>query len=131
MLNGILSVADAQRARQAGVQGIVVSNDGGRQVDGAIAALDALPGIAQAVGSELAVLFDGGIRGGADMLKALALGAQAVLLGRPYVYGLALGGEAGVRHVVRALRADFEFTMRLAGLATLAELGPDCLQRHQ
>ena len=131
VLKGILSVADAQRARQAGVQGIVVSNHGGRQVDGAIAALDALPGIAQAVGSELAVLFDGGIRGGADMLKALALGAQAVLLGRPYVYGLALGGEAGVRHVVRALRTEFELTMRLAGLATLAELGPDCLQRLQ
>jgi L-lactate dehydrogenase (cytochrome) len=131
VLKGILSVADAQRARQAGVQGIIVSNHGGRQVDGAIAALDALPGIAQAVGSKLAVLFDSGIRGGADMVKALALGAQAVLLGRPYVYGLALGGEAGVRHVLRALRTDFELTMRLAGLATLTELGPDCLQRQQ
>jgi L-lactate dehydrogenase (cytochrome) len=131
VLKGILSVADAQRARQAGVQGIIVSNHGGRQVDGAIAALDALPGIAQAVGSKVAVLFDSGIRGGADMVKALALGAQAVLLGRPYVYGLALGGEAGVRHVLRALRTDFELTMRLAGLATLTELGPDCLHRQQ
>jgi lactate 2-monooxygenase len=131
VLKGILSVADAERARQAGVQGIVVSNHGGRQVDGAIAALDALPAIAGAVGPKLAVLFDGGIRGGADMLKALALGAQAVLLGRPYVYGLALGGESGVRHVLRALRTDFELTMRLAGLAGLAELGPDCLQRRQ
>lgn len=130
VLKGILSVADAQRARQAGVQGIVVSNHGGRQVDGAIAALDALPAIAQAVGSKLTVLFDGGIRGGADMLKALALGAHAVLVGRPYVYGLALGGEAGVRHVLRALRTDFELTMRLAGLASPAELGPDCLQRR-
>lgn len=130
VLKGILSVADAQRAKQAGVQGIVVSNHGGRQVDGAIAALDALPAIARAVGSKLAVLFGGGIRGGADMLKALALGAQAVLPGRPYVYGLALGGEAGVRHVLRALRTDFELTMRLAGLARLTELGPDCLQRR-
>lgn len=129
VLKGILSVGDARRARQAGVQGIVVSNHGGRQVDGAIAALDALPAVARSVGSDLAVLFDGGIRGGADMLKALALGAQAVLLGRPYVYGLALGGEAGVRHVLRALRTDFELTMRLAGLATLSELDPDCLQR--
>jgi L-lactate dehydrogenase (cytochrome) len=130
VLKGILSVADAQRACQAGVAGIVVSNHGGRQVDGAIAALDALPAIAQAVGSKLAVLFDGGVRSGADMIKALALGAQAVLLGRPYVYGLALGGEAGVRHVLRALRNDFELTMRLAGLARLSELGPDCLQRQ-
>ena len=130
VLKGILSVADAERAALAGVQGIVVSNHGGRQVDGAIASLDALPGIAAAVGAKLAVLFDGGIRGGADMIKALALGARAVLLGRPYVYGLALGGEAGVRHVLRALRTDFELTMRLAGLATLTELGPDCLQRQ-
>lgn len=130
VLKGILSVADAQRACQAGVAGIVVSNHGGRQVDGAIAALDALPAIAQAVGSKLAVLFDSGVRGGADMIKALALGAQAVLVGRPYVYGLALGGEAGVRHVLRGLRNDFELTMRLAGLARLSELGPDCLQRR-
>lgn len=131
VLKGILSVGDAERAAQSGVQGIVVSNHGGRQVDGAIAALDALPGIARAVGSTMAVLFDGGVRGGADMLKALALGARAVLLGRPYVYGLALGGEAGVRHVLRALRTDFEITMRLAGLASLTELTPDCLQRRQ
>ena len=88
------------------------------------------PSGAQAVGSKMTVHFDGGIRGGADMLKALALGAQAVLLGRPYVYGLALGGEAGVRHVLRVLRNDFELTMRLTGLARLTELGPDCLQRQ-
>ena len=130
VLKGILSVADALRAAQAGVAGIVVSNHGGRQVDGAIAALDALPAIAQAVGSKLAVLFDSGVRGGADMMKALALGAQAVLIGRPYIYGLALDGEAGVRHALRALRNDFELTMRLAGLARLSELGPDCLQRR-
>jgi lactate 2-monooxygenase len=130
VLKGILSAADAVRAADAGVDGIVVSNHGGRQVDGAVAALDALPVVADAVGARLTVLFDSGIRSGADMLKALALGAQAVLIGRPYVYGLALGGEAGVRHVLRSLRTDFELTMRLAGLARLSELGPDCLQRR-
>jgi lactate 2-monooxygenase len=130
VLKGILSVADAVRAAAAGVDGIIVSNHGGRQVDGAIAALDALPAIAHAVGARLTVLFDSGIRGGADMLKALALGAQAVLIGRTYAYGLALGGEAGVRHVIRALRTDFELTMRLAGLSRLSELGPDCVERR-
>jgi lactate 2-monooxygenase len=130
VLKGILSPADAVRAAEAGMDGIVVSNHGGRQVDGAIAALDALPAVAEAVGSRLTVLFDGGIRGGADMLKALALGAQAILIGRPYVYGLALGGEAGVRHVLRSLRTDFELTMRLAGLSRLSELGPACLHRR-
>lgn len=130
VLKGILSAADAVRAADAGVDGIIVSNHGGRQVDGAVAALDALPVVADAVGARLTVLFDSGIRGAADMLKALALGAEAVLIGRPYVYGLALGGEAGVRHVLRSLRTDFELTMRLAGLARLSELGPDCLQRR-
>jgi lactate 2-monooxygenase len=129
VLKGILAASDALRAAAAGVDGIIVSNHGARQIDGEIAALDALPAIAEAVGRRLTVLFDSGIRSGADMLKALALGAQAVLIGRPYVYGLALGGEAGVRHVLRALRQDFELTMRLAGLASLSELGPDCLRR--
>jgi L-lactate dehydrogenase (cytochrome) len=130
VLKGIMSVPDAIRAASAGMDGIVVSNHGGRQVDGAVGALDALPAVADAVGSRLTVLFDSGVRGGADMLKALALGAQAVLIGRPYAYGLALGGEAGVRHVLRALRQEFELTMRLSGLASLSELGPDCLQRQ-
>jgi L-lactate dehydrogenase (cytochrome) len=125
-----LSAADASRAADAGVEGIIVSNHGGRQVDGAIAALDALPAVAESVGGRLTVLFDSGIRGGADMVKALALGAQAVLIGRTYAYGLALGGEAGVTHVLRSLRTDFEITMRLAGLSRLSELGPDCLQRR-
>jgi lactate 2-monooxygenase len=127
VLKGILSAADAARAADAGIEGIVVSNHGGRQVDGAVAALDVLPEVARAVGSRMTVLFDSGIRGGADMLKALALGARGVLIGRPYVYGLALGGEAGVRHVLRAIRNDFELTMRLAGLASLDDLGPECL----
>ena len=130
VLKGILSTSDALRAAAAGLDGIIVSNHGGRQLDGEIGALDALPAVAEAVGSRLTVLFDSGVRGGADILKALALGAQAVLIGRPYVYGLALGGEAGVRHVLRALRQDFELTMRLAGLAGLSDVGPDCLQRR-
>ncbi len=130
VVKGILSASDALRAAAAGLDGIVVSNHGGRQVDGAIGALDALPAIAEAVGSRLTVLFDSGIRTGPDMLKALALGARAVLIGRPYVYGLALGGEAGVRHVLRALRQDFELTMRLSGLSRLSDLGPDCLHRE-
>jgi lactate 2-monooxygenase len=128
VLKGIMSAADALRAAAAGMDGVIVSNHGGRQVDGALGALDALPSVVEAVGSRLTVLFDSGVRGGADMLKALALGAQAVLIGRLYVYGLALGGEAGVRHVLRALRQEFELTMRLAGLSRLTELDPDCLQ---
>jgi lactate 2-monooxygenase len=130
VLKGILTAADAQRAADAGIDGIVVSNHGGRQVDGAIGALDALPPIAAAVGDQLTVLFDGGIRGGADMLKALALGARAVLIGRPYAYGLGLGGEDGVRHVLRALRNDFELTMRLSGYSGLGQLSPDALVRR-
>ena len=130
VLKGILSDSDALRAAAAGLDGIIVSNHGGRQVDGEIAALDALPAVAEAVGGRLTILFDSGVRSGADILKALALGAQAVLLGRPYVYGLALGGEAGVRHVLRALRQDFELAMRLTGLPGLGDLGPDCLQRR-
>ena len=130
VLKGILSASDALRAAAAGLDGIIVSNHGGRQIDGGIAALDALPAVAEAVGGRLTILFDSGIRGGADILKALALGAQAVLLGRPYVYGLALGGEAGVRHVLRALRQDFELAMRLTGLAGLSDVSPDCLQRR-
>jgi lactate 2-monooxygenase len=130
VLKGILSASDALRAAAAGLDGIIVSNHGGRQLDGEIGALDALPAVAEAVGGRLTVLFDSGIRGGADILKALALGAQAVLVGRPYVYGLALGGEPGVRHVLRALRQDFELTMRLAGLAGLSDLSPDCLLRR-
>src|SRR5439155_27315306 len=98
-----------------GVDGIVVSNHGGRQVDGAIASLDALPAIVEAVGGQLAVLFDSGIRSGADVLKALALGADAVLLGRPYLWGLALEGQTGVETVLRMLLAELDLTMVLSG----------------
>jgi L-lactate dehydrogenase (cytochrome) len=129
VLKGIQSADDAKRAADAGMDGVVVSNHGGRQVDGGIAALDALPPVAAAVGSQLTVLFDSGIRSGADVVKALALGAQAVLIARPYVYALGLAGEEGVTHVLRALRQEFELTMRLAGHASLDELSPDALIR--
>jgi L-lactate dehydrogenase (cytochrome) len=129
VLKGIQSVADAHRAADAGMDGIVVSNHGGRQLDGGIASLDALPAIAEAVGSHVSVLFDSGIRGGADIVKALALGARAVLVARPYAYALGLAGVAGVVHVLRALRQDFELTMRLAGCACLADLTRDSLAR--
>jgi isopentenyl diphosphate isomerase/L-lactate dehydrogenase-like FMN-dependent dehydrogenase len=126
-LKGIQSVDDARQAVRCGVQGIVVSNHGGRQVDGAIASLDALPDIADAVGGEIDVLFDSGIRTGADIVKALALGAKAVLVGRPWVYGLGLGGQDGVRHVLRCLLADYDLTMALSGNRRPGELTPDLL----
>jgi lactate 2-monooxygenase len=128
LLKGILHPDDARRALDAGVDGIVVSNHGGRQVDGAIATLDALPGVVAAVGDRVPVLLDSGVRGGADAFKALALGARAVLIGRQYVYGLAVAGEAGVREVLANLRAELDLTMALAGCPSLAELGPETLQ---
>jgi lactate 2-monooxygenase len=131
VLKGIQHVEDARKAVDAGMQGIVVSNHGGRQVDGAVAALDQLPDIAAAVGDRLEVLFDSGIRTGADIVKALALGAKAVLLGRPYVYGLAHDGEAGVRHVLRSILADLDLTLGLAGYRNLAELGPATVQQRR
>jgi lactate 2-monooxygenase len=129
VVKGIQHVDDAREAAQRGVDGIVVSNHGGRQVDGAIGSLDALPPIAAAVGDELTVLFDSGIRGGADVLKALALGADAVLLGRPYVWGLALGGQAGVETVLKMVLAELDLTMALCGYTKPDQLGPDALAR--
>ncbi len=129
VLKGIQHPDDARRACEAGMDGIVVSNHGGRQVDGAVASLDVLPEIVAAVGDRTEVLFDSGIRTGADVVKALALGAKAVLLGRPYVYGLALGGEDGVRHAVRSLLADLDLTLALSGNRTPADLNADTLRR--
>jgi len=131
VLKGIQHVDDARRAAEAGVDGIVVSNHGGRQVDGAAASLDMLPQIAAAVGDRLEVLFDSGVRTGSDVVKALALGAKAVLVGRPYVYGLALGGEQGVRHVMRSLLADLDLTLGLSGHRGVSALGPEALVRGQ
>jgi lactate 2-monooxygenase len=128
VLKGIQSAADAQLAVEHGIEGIIVSNHGGRQVDGAIGSLQALPGVVEAVGDRLEVLFDSGIRSGADALKALALGARAVCLGRPYVWGLALGGEQGVVEVLRAFLADLDLNMALSGHASIDELGAHTLQ---
>jgi L-lactate dehydrogenase (cytochrome) len=130
LLKGILHPDDAREAVRRDVQGVIVSNHGGRQVDGAVASLDALPGVVDAVGDEAAVLLDSGIRSGADVFKALALGADAVLLGRPYLWGLALGGQAGVEAVLRRLLAEFDLTMALSGCARLGDLGPDALVRE-
>jgi lactate 2-monooxygenase len=127
VLKGLLHPDDARAAVDAGVDGIVVSNHGGRQVDGAIAALDALPVVVEAVDARLPVLVDSGVRTGADVLKAVALGAAAVLYGRPYVYGLGLGGQAGVEHVLRCLLGEADVTLALTGHRNLAELGPEVL----
>jgi lactate 2-monooxygenase len=122
LLKGILHPDDAHRAFEAGFDGIVISNHGGRQLDGAVATLDALPPIIDAIGGRIPVLLDSGIRTGADVLKALALGATAVLLGRPYVYGLAIAGEAGVREVLLNLLADFDLALGLSGCTTASDL---------
>jgi lactate 2-monooxygenase len=127
VLKGILHPEDAVRAIDAGIDGIVVSNHGGRQVDGSIATLEALPAIAGAVDGRIPILLDSGIRSGADAFKALALGASAVLIGRPYVYGLAVAGYRGVREVIENFTADFELTMALAGCRSIAEIDRDAL----
>lgn len=129
LLKGILHSDDVSRAVDCGVDGIIVSNHGGRQVDGAIAALDALPDVVKAAGGKIPVLFDSGVRRGADIMKALALGARAVLVARLYVWGLAVAGEAGVRDVILNLLADFELSMALSGFTSPAELSPAILQR--
>jgi lactate 2-monooxygenase len=122
VLKGILRADDARRAAEHGVDGVIVSNHGGRQVDGAVGALDALPEVVAAVGDRCEVLFDSGIRSGADALKALALGARAVLLGRPYVWGLALGGATGVVEVLRSFLADLDLALALTGHASIDEV---------
>jgi isopentenyl diphosphate isomerase/L-lactate dehydrogenase-like FMN-dependent dehydrogenase len=131
LLKGILHPDDARRALDAGAAGIIVSNHGGRQVDGAIPALDALPGVVAAVQGRAPVLFDSGIRRGADIFRAVALGAQAVLLGRPYMWGLTLGGEAGVRDVVLNTLADLDLTLALSGYTSCAQLTPEALRRAE
>lgn len=130
LLKGILCADDARRAVDAGARGVIVSNHGGRQVDGGIGALDALPEVADAVGGRVPVLFDSGIRRGADAIKALALGARAVLLGRVYAWGLGAAGEAGVREVVANFLADFDLTLALSGCRAVGELDRTCLVRE-
>jgi lactate 2-monooxygenase len=126
LLKGIQHVDDAREAARRGIDGVVVSNHGGRQVDGAIASLDALAPIAAAVGDEMAILFDSGVRTGTDVLKALALGADAVCLGRPYVWGLTLDGQAGVEAVLRTILGELDLTLALCGYTRPEQLGPDC-----
>lgn len=124
---GVLHPADAERAVEAGAAGVVVSNHGGRQLDGAVAAIDQLPEVAAAVGGEVDVLFDSGIRRGADVLKAIALGADAVLLGRPYVYGLALSGADGVRSVCENFLADLDLGLGLVGESDIHDIDESVL----
>ena len=127
MLKGILHPDDARKATELGIDGIIVSNHGGRQVDNGIASLDALVAIREAVGTKPTILLDSGIRSGTDVLIALALGANACLIGRPYIYGLALGGADGVRHVIENVVAELDLTMGLLGIATIEELSRDIL----
>jgi lactate 2-monooxygenase len=131
VLKGVLHPDDARKAADAGVDGVVVSNHGGRQIDGEIAALDALPDVVDAVGDRMTVLLDSGVRTGSDVMKALALGAKAVFIGRPYVYGLGLGGEEGVRHVLRSLLAELDLSLALSGRSCIDDVGPDLLRRAE
>lgn len=128
-IKGVLSPADALLALEHGVDGIVVSNHGGRQLDYSPAALDMLPGVVAAVGGRVPVLMDGGIRRGTDVLKALALGASAVLLGRPVIYGLAVGGQQGVQQVLQTVQRELELAMALAGCRSVSDIGPHMLLR--
>jgi lactate 2-monooxygenase len=131
LLKGIVHAEDARRAQQLGVDGLLVSNHGGRQVDGALGALDALPAIRAAVGERMPVLFDSGVRTGADAFKALALGADAVCIGRPFVWGLALAGQAGVEHVLRWLLAELDLTLALSGYTAIEQIDPAALAQDQ
>ncbi|UFQ14337.1 MULTISPECIES: alpha-hydroxy-acid oxidizing protein [Streptomyces] len=128
IVKGLCHPEDVRRARDGGVDGIYCSNHGGRQADGGLPALDVLPAVVEAADG-LPVLFDSGVRGGADIVKALALGATAVGVGRPYVYGLGMGGTDGVTHVLRSLLAEADLLMAVDGYPTLADLTPEALQR--
>ena len=121
VVKGILDSDDARIARESGVDGVIVSNHGGRQLDGALAPLRALPAVAAQAGG-MTVMMDGGIRRGTDVLKALALGAQFVFVGRPFLYAAAIGGEAGVRHGIRLLAEEIERDMALLGITRLSEM---------
>ncbi|MEV4342089.1 alpha-hydroxy-acid oxidizing protein [Streptomyces sp. NPDC049590] len=128
ILKGICHPDDVRRAKDGGVDGVYCSNHGGRQADGGLPALDALPAVAEAADG-LPVLFDSGVRTGADVVKAIALGATAVGIGRPYAYGAALGGTDGIVHVLRALLAEADLLMAVDGYPTLADLTPEALRR--
>jgi lactate 2-monooxygenase len=127
LLKGICSADDTRRAADAGMSGIYCSNHGGRQANGGLPALDCLPEVVDAAG-DLPVVFDSGVRSGPDVVKALALGATAVAVGRPYAYGLAVGGQAGIEHVLKCLLAEIDLTMAIDGYASVAELTRDALR---
>lgn len=127
LLKGLLRADDAERAVAAGVDGLVLSNHGGRQLDGAISAVEALPEIARAVGGRAAILVDGGVRRGSDIAKAIALGAEGVILGRAPVYGLGAGGMAGVSRALEILADEFDRTLALTGCRSVAELSADLI----
>lgn len=127
LLKGILDPEDAAKALDHGIDGLIISNHGGRQVDGAVSTIEQLPHIAEATANQIPLILDSGIRCGADIFKALALGATAVGIGRPYCYGLAVAGEAGVREVIANLKTDFELNMALAGCKSIAEIDRDRL----
>lgn len=131
LVKGVLHPADATRLQAMGVAGLIVSNHGGRSLDGVPASLDVLPHIRQAVGVDFPLLLDSGIRSGNDIFKALALGADAVLIGRLQVYALAVAGALGVAHMLKLLREELEVCMAQAGCATLADIGPDRIFRHE
>jgi 4-hydroxymandelate oxidase len=131
LLKGILHPDDARQALDVGAAGVIISNHGGRTLDTCLPTAHALPAVAQAVGAHMAVLADGGIRRGTDVFKALALGAHAVLVGKPYVYGLAHAGAVGVAHVIRLLRDEFEIALALCGCATPAHIQPDHLAKQK
>ncbi|GIJ90164.1 hypothetical protein Asppvi_009116 [Aspergillus pseudoviridinutans] len=131
VLKGIQHVEDAQLALKAGCDGIIVSNHGGRQVDGAIGSLDVLPEIVDAVGDKMTVLFDSGIRTGADIIKALCLGAKAVLVSRPVIYGLAVDGKQGAKQVMRGILSDLWSTLGLAGICGISECNRDKVRKIQ
>lgn len=130
ILKGVISPAEAALARQHGVDGIIVSNHGGRQLDGAAASFDVLPQVVEAVAGGVEVLLDGGVRRGADVVKALALGARACLIGRPQLWGLAVAGEAGVAHVLEIYRREIDRVMALCGITRIGDIGPDLLLRR-
>jgi L-lactate dehydrogenase (cytochrome)/(S)-mandelate dehydrogenase len=130
LLKGVLHPDEAASAIERGVDGLIVSNHGGRQLDGALTGLDALPGIVNAVKGRIPILVDGGIRRGSDAVKALALGATCCLIARPQLWGLAVAGEAGVRHVLEIYRREMDRAMGLMGLSRIADIGPECLIRR-
>jgi isopentenyl diphosphate isomerase/L-lactate dehydrogenase-like FMN-dependent dehydrogenase len=129
LLKGVLDAQDARRALDHGLDGVIVSNHGGRQLDCAPATIDVLPEVVAAVAGRVPVMVDGGFRRGGDVLKAIALGARAVLLGRTTLYGLAAAGEEGVRHVLQMIRAEIERTMILSGIRSMRELTAERVTR--